>query len=253
MVTELEAAKAAVESNARSLQLLDDRIACLQKLLEGTDEDVGQYPYFYGAIGADDLEGIRLGPLAGANAQRNQVYEGRIEIQEDAPFVWTHILTAYRNTDPANLNINSFQGIFYSAEELSTLFDGIHLGFIERGSGHELFQAELLSPAIAAATSPFNLALDRNIVGQVPVGSTLNTPSFYPPPFFGVGPASGGPFDQSAGTGPNFAYPLSKEVLLPASGVMTVQAKIGMNSIPGVVADPPRVFVTLLGYKIFGE
>ena len=44
------------------------------------------------------------------------------------------------------------------------------------------------------------------------------------------GIAAGGPNQYSPGNGPNFAYPLSREVLLPNSGAITVRAKIDMAS-----------------------
>lgn len=245
-------ARAALDANKMLLQVLDEKVAALKAaaaITEDQREESGSHPYFYSVVGADDEPGIRLSDGPGSTAQPGRSYVGRIEIQEDSPFVWTHIMTSIRAPDA---NVPSFFGTFFGGDGAGVTASGpgaLRLGFTEQGSGHNLFQAEILSPGTASASAA-GLDADQgaNLIGRLPLATTLNTLGVYD-----TESTFGGQFDGiPIGLGPNFPYPLTNEVVLPNSGVIEVRAQTGLTETPDP-SDPWRVYVTLMGYKIFGE
>ena len=232
--------KEVLAAERRTLQLLDGQIVELEALLSEEDAPDAQnaakvHPYFYGVMGSDGQPGIILndgdaqGPRTGIG--NPIVFEGVAQIQEDAPFVWTHILLTQ--------NVLNSQPLFASVQGMSSLqlASLLEVGFIDNGSGRVLFQADRNNAVGEFLSTPFFDTL-REYEADEPdrvAGSTLCRPGAY-----------------AQGHGPNAAFELPAEVVLPASGAVTVQVKPALFDLDNDLTAV-RVYVALLGYKIFGD
>lgn len=254
----LKQTKALIAANKQHLQLLNQQVQALEDLLAarqgpGYWED-GVYPYFYTAVDQNDEPGILCDPQQSAVLD-NVGFEGRIKIQSDAPFVVTHILTCQRqdigkiSTSPFPNPYNvptaflGFQGIMGGGPGTGPTSPGrapnVQLGFIEEGSGRQLFQSEEYNPALATNSNN---------------KEELLSPNFFDSTNMFCLSADGLAF---TGHGPNFPFELVSEMELPPNDVVRVMARpefpgLGENATP---SDPVpwRVYVTFLGYKILGD
>jgi hypothetical protein len=229
----LDAAKLMLAAHKQSLQLLDQRIATVQKLITADEEleRLPDYPYFYAAMGEDGLDGIPLFPGP------NREYTGKIEVQADAPFVWTHIQACLRYTNPLALGPSSFVSIWGGADSRDERYPpSVSLGFVEEGSGRVLFQSDRREVGVGGNNVDTSL-ISGNLFDVVNVHDMDD-----------VGTTTG----WSAGNGPLTVMNLAKDVLLPENDVVTVRARPSYVERFGEDPDA-RLYVTLLGYKIFGE
>lgn len=236
----------ALRANRRMNALLERQIRELEILLEDDVlPDGGEYPTWYGAVGADGRPGFLIGdldttPLGFATPNNDgRVFQGRVVIDSDAPFVWTGILATARyaldqNTVPAIMQA-SYQGIQGGAGVGGNVFDDqfpdIRVGFVEAGSGRELFQAQ-----------------EDGQTGVLLSSEMLNTMRLY-----GSFNAMGA---TAAGHGPNEPFYLPAKTVLAANDVVYINAQAAFfNFGPPVLnpARPLRLYITLLGYKIFGD
>jgi len=236
----------ALRANRRMCALLDREVRELEVLLQEDDlPDGGEYPTWFGAIGADGNPGFLIGdvdttPLGFATFETDgRHFQGRIQLDSDAPFVWTGVLATARwaleqNTTPAVLQA-AYQGIQGGHGVGGNLrddqFPDIRLGFVEAGSGRELFQAQ-----------------ENAQTGVLLSSEMLNTQRLY------------GAFQNMGATapghGPNEPFMLPSKTVLPANDVIFVDAQAAyFNMGPPLFPSnlPLRLFVTLLGYKIFGD
>lgn len=267
----LEAIKAMVAANKQHLQLLNQQLKMLQEDVAADEGPKywadGQDPYFYTMVGQDDEPGVACvdtspptpAPSGLSARVNNSTFEGLIKIQSDAPFVVTHILACMR-IDIGKISQSPYGGGAITAADsfiglqsniqpngLGNAFalqvsPDVDLGFVEQGSGRQLFQAEELDLTLPNANN-------RNILLSPPYFNTMRL----------FGPAAGsGAGVHSAGPGPNFAFPLVSEEMLPANDVVRVIVRptylnSSLYNLPGPTPQAWRVFVTLLGYKIFGD
>jgi hypothetical protein len=225
-MNEREQVKEMIAASKRAKSLLDRRLLDLKGLVadeeeRGMFEHIKEYPYFYGAMGSDGQPGILpsdqfvdttdIDAVAGRGSFRD-LSVGTVQLQEDAPFVWTHV-AAMRDGD-ANL-------------------DGVQLGFIENGSGRVLFQAETLkTKGDGELLESEWFTTQREYAGAAPLSSVtlgliLSTPGAY-----------------AQGHGPCALFELPAETVLPVNGTVTVQARS---------TGSPRLYVALVGYKVFGD
>ncbi len=221
-------------AHKQALQLLDQRIATANKLIEADDEEerIPDYPYFYGVIGEDGEDGIPLFPGP------NREYIGKIQIQADAPFVWTHIQTCLRYTNPAAQGPQSFMSIWSGADGRDEReVPSVSFGLVEEGSGRVLFQSNRRGPD----------GNGNEVETQLIDGNVFDTINLHD--MDDVGSTTGWP----TGNGPITVMNLPVDVLLPDNDVITVKAR--PTYVDRAVGGAPeaRLYVTLLGYKIFGE
>ena len=163
-------------------------------------------------------------------------------INSDAPFVWTGIMATARyevdqsETGPGEtVSYKSLQGppsndVFGSLREESQ-FPEVRLGFVEAGSGRQLFQAQ-----------------ENENTGALLSSELFNTVRLFERSYIFAGV-------DAPGHGPNESFQLPAKTVLSANDVLYIDAQASFFNF---VADsgtkyPLRVFVTLLGYKIFGD
>jgi hypothetical protein len=249
----LEDAKALLDANKQALQVLNKKVELLEEVAneEGPEAwQVGRRPYIYTAVGSDGDNGILI--EAEDNNYRTsltdrEVFEGRVRVQSDAPFVWTHILTGlliepgFESTD--NIGFGGIQGDGEGNTSLASLSYSnyrptINLGFIEEGSSRQLFQSDQQDLALANT---------KNRRGELLSPEFVNTIRF-----FAAWPSTSAVV--SVGHGPNEPFSLPAECLLPANDVVTVKARPNYwNQNERAGYRSYRVYVGLLGYKILEE
>lgn len=229
-----------LKANRRMNALLARQVQELEVLLaEDTLPDGGEYPTWYGVVGNDGEPGFLIGdenPVGTGTTPTldNRHFQGRVVIDSDAPFVWTGILATARYARDANTTptvmARSYQGIQGGAgvggNTTDDDFPDIRLGFVEAGSGRELFQAQ------------------EDAQGGVLLSSEMfNTQRIY------------GSYDNveasAPGHGPNEAFQLPAKTVLSANDVILINAQASFFNFLGV--EPLRLYVTLLGYKVFGD
>lgn len=231
-----EELKNLVASNKRLLQHLDAQIDYLRLKLEVDRSDKhGRMPFFYSAVGEDGENGILLGPAP------NREFVGRISIEEDAPFVWTHVLAAQRFTSPVStVGDRGFMSIWNGAGGAPAKNPlNVDLGFIEEGSGRILYQSERQNPVSGPDDT-----------GLLVSGAVFDSTGMHPA---GLGGFAASVVTQWAGgKGPNFAKELPAEVVLPANDVVSIRAKPQAIDTGGAdsASRSPRLYVTLVGYKV---
>lgn len=235
MTRDNEALKNLIASNRRALQALDDNLALMNAKLEPDDrDDQKRAPYFYGAQGADEENGILLGPAP------NREFIGRIVTDPDAAFVWTHVLAVQRTTSPADaVGDRGFMGIWEGAGGANAKNPpNVDLGFVDEGTGRVLYTSERQTPG--------NTEED----GQLISGALFGIADMFNPRRGGF--TAGVINEWAGGNGPNFAKQLPVEVLIPARSVISVRAKPLAIDTAGAssASRVPRVYVTLLGYKV---
>lgn len=218
-----------IAANRWLLQQLDTQLALLREHLDVDRRDrLNRHPHFYSALGEDGQNGILLGPGPARE------YTGKVRIDPDSPFMWTHVLVAQRFEAPVDkVADRGFMGVWRGAA--GTEADApptVDLGFIDQGAGRVLFQSERQSPD-----------------GGPDAADTLVTGALFD--LAGMHRVSGGGFSDgivnqwAGGLGPNFGLKLGAEVALPPNDVIEVRAK------PSFIDERlPRVYVTLLGYKV---
>lgn len=260
-------------SNRRMVQELDAYIADLKQAAalhalssnspgnQGVAE--GQSPYFYGAIGRDGQPGVIIGdqaeqptfaPLIGAEPRRN--WYGNIQIQNDAPFVWTHLMatacveTKYsRTANPEQFptTYGAFGAINGSGRPRgSRTLPRLDIGFTETSSGRVLYQSNRFDPPTTSGellpAALFDTMREFQIRGS---NAAVSGAAFYSA--------------MDSGHGPSTLFELPAEVLIPKNGVVEVALQtLGiyndfLNTEGSYASQLPRVFVTMLGYKIIEE
>lgn len=249
-----EALKAMIASNKQSLALLDKQLAELQQLQAfSAEEDLlasaKEHPFFYAAVGDDKEPGIPLDVYNQAGSTGNeagdaldhQIFSGLIRLHEDAPFVWTGILTARMiGGRLVSRRHTMYQSIYDSWNSVGAL----RLGFIDEGSGRTLYQAEE------------NGANAVNGGGELLASSVYDVDRILRPQR--IAPAAGDPRNggcHAPGHGPSSHFQLPSEMLLPASGVVRVNVSVPIffTRDESRRVDGERAFVGLIGYKIFGD
>jgi hypothetical protein len=228
-----EVLKNLIATSRRQLQLLDKETALLRKLVDADHvPDDSNYPYFYGAVGEDGNEGITVD--AGIAGPVREV-TGRVIVQSDAPFVWTHVAMAQRHINPTEIGDSATMGVWMGSGGtfLTTNPNNIDIGFVEEGSGRVLFQSDEIDPVSGA-----------NEIGKLVSGASYNTAGMY-------GLYGGGVLNEVAGgNGPNYVFPLPRQTMLPANDVVLVKLRPNNTDFN---SNDPRVYVTLIGYKIFED
>ena len=270
---QVEVVKESIAANRRMAQTLDRRIAQLKALavLENDSsrpagnlgDEIGQDPYFYGVLGRDGLPGVVIGdqsttaaqatpnPLHGSEDRR--IWTGVIQLQNDAPFVWTHMAvtgTFFVPTATAGVAANPAYRPFIttSGKELmkpqNFRFPRLDIGLIEVGSGRVLFQADRFDPPDTRGelipTTLFDVMRHFRPNAIVsPIADVIES-------------SAGAP-----GHGPSTMFELPAEVELPKNGVVEVQARAQQAFNAFTSSGPtlyiPRLYVTLIGYKVYGD
>jgi len=258
-------------ANERMLSTLTDAENELRRVLrmhelarnapgnQGVEE--GRNPYFYGVQGADGQPGILVGDQTATppfnallDAEPARHWMGTVRIQSDAPFVWTHtLMTAAFQIDTVDPDVgNSSQfGYFLSVSgagfdrqfvERMPRFD---VGFTEAGSGRVLYQAQRFEPPEVTGQLVPSSLFDVMRLFQLNVPPTAQFSTSYTVA------------DQ--GHGPSTYFENPHEVLLSANDVVEVSVRpLGEYNFftdrdPTFQRISPRVFVTLLGYKLVEE
>jgi hypothetical protein len=285
---QIRALQEAVDANKRMLQVLDGRLEELSRLekmrhLEQPwgwlGEDMGRQPYFYGAVSSDLTEQSNSGNLTPgilvttqsksppfilpSGAEDDTRFTGMVQIQEDAPFVWTHIMATGRvevpyedeqlvqeNQQPSRTQPFPFVSLSGLSPAGNSLFPKFDLGFVERGSGRVLFESQRADRLLAGNPNDKNQLLPSTLFDTQRV-------------FFANGGSNANVEGVSAaapGHGPSSAFELPAEVLLPQSGTVEVQVRpLGLwnqaQDLGGGVSLRLAfyVYVTLCGYKILEE
>jgi hypothetical protein len=249
MNDEREAVKEMLLAEKRTMKLLDARINDLEQLIREEELPEWQaaakrHPFFYSAIGVDGEPGIPLVDNLDFGAvddqvsqfEREKIFEGLVTIQNDAPFVWTHIMTVQTVLDSFYASIQESSPLLTSGAALQ------QLGFIDNGSGRVLFQADRENDVGELLAAPF-FDTYRNYDADEPddnfPGGGLNVA--YRPGVY------------AQGHGPNAPFELPAETVLPMNGSVTVQAKPLIYNVTDNDIEEQRLYVTLLGYKVFGD
>lgn len=240
-MTEAESLKNALAANRRSLQLLDTYIEQLKSILDDGDEAYDELdgdPYFYGALGQDGENGI---PLGFDDTTLPSV--GLIQIQNDAPFVWTHVMACQRYTNvpaaqvvltPSVMGFTSVWGP--SAINVQLQMPNVNFSIVEEGSGRVLFGAQRL-----------------NTTSLMPQAEHFLQPAtFESAGLFYAFPGES-TCEWSGGHGPQTVMALPRRVTLPVNDVLTIRAQPlrVVNADAGVQNNyEARMYITLLGYKV---
>lgn len=262
-------------SNRRSVQQLDERIAEIKRLAnlhalarnppgnQGLPE--GSDPYFYGAVGVDGKPGILVGdqalqppfaPLTGNGAVPIRYWRGTIQIQNDAPFVCTHVMatasleTEYSPTNQTRRSTNytsffSVNGLGGSRDVVNVRAPRMDIGFVEGASGRVLFQSNFYDPP--------------NRIGELMPIDLFDVMREFNPRGFALATASTAYTAADTGHGPSTLFEVPDEEFLPKNGVVNVTLQsLGWynnfnNTLGSYGRTTPRVFVTLLGYKVFED
>lgn len=247
--------KEQLTSNRRLLQLLGEKRTALQRRVELLREmhnpGVGQEPFFYSAVDADDEPGIEISQQTGTAGVANvlgsdnkMMFRGVVKIQDDAPFIWTHVGVTMRflyDTSPATNTLQEQEdadlaSVFKGASELdSELNNTLEIGFIDVTSGRSLWQSRTASDD----------AIFDGEGGLFPVSLFDLNPTNSP-----AAPAGAA---YVPGHGPTGLYQLPAEVEIPTSSA--VEVLIRSTRVPGAgyngFTNPRfRAYVTLGGYKI---
>ena len=93
-----------LSATRRLLQLASEKRKALQRrvslLREMNNPGVGREPFFYSAIDSDEEPGIVISqdfdPSNFLGSDNRQRFTGFIKINDDAPFIWTHVGVALR-------------------------------------------------------------------------------------------------------------------------------------------------------------
>jgi hypothetical protein len=284
---QIRALQEAVDANKRMLQVLDGRLQELSELekmrhLEqpwgNLGEEMGRQPYFYGVISSDPAEnnpdgettpGILIvenrrddvfSPASIYGAERDKRFSGIVQIQEDAPFVWTHIMATgvieyeydeqlFPGVDVPGIDVptpfSSLSGIYPQSVQGGFPFPKFDIGFVETSSGRVLFESQRADRFLAGNPNDKNqllpIAFFDTQRGYFPNGLSSDNVQ---------GVSAGAP-----GHGPSSAFELPAEVLLPQSG--TVEVQVRPLNLWNFAGDGTRlsyrIYVTLCGYKILEE
>lgn len=246
--SETAALTEALRANRRTCALLERQIRELEVLCrQDVLPDGGEYPTWYGAVGTDGKAGFRVGDDSQSGytswLDDNRQFQGRVVIDSDAPFVWTGILATTRydlrqtdeyGTTRETVSYKSLQNApsnsVYGSPTERSQYPDIRLGFVDAGSGRELFQAQQ-DDKVGALLSP-ELFNTFRIFERDSALSGVDAP----------------------GHGPNQAFALPAKTVLAANDVVLINAQASFfNFAPEGSLFPLRVYVTLLGYKIFGD
>jgi hypothetical protein len=269
---EFEQMQELVRANRRALQVLDSQENEVRQLLQlhnmsrgaqGQGVAQGRNPYFYGALGADGEPGVLLGdqtttppfqPTLSDWTRRH--WTGTVQIQNDAPFVWTHLavtgafqVDVTSDADASFRSISQFVSVAGSSRTVTPpeRFPRVDLGFVETGSGRVLLQARRVDPQRNLEEAPLLPPglFDTQRLFEINVTPTSQFAANYTV--------------SDQGHGPSSFFPLPDEVLLPVNGVVEVSAHPRgqyNESLAGEgvsVRISPRVYVTLIGYKILED
>jgi len=265
--------KERIELNRKNLEVLDHKIEELEKLkfvssLPVPERD-GCHPFFYQAYGERYLDvtsgetmesapGIHVPfvdsqpPQSGIVPRR--VFEGTIQIDADAPFIWTHVGATYRrefvtsirdqggHLIPHNTYGEKFQSVsnpvLINQETIPAFTNDppiFNIGLLDSASGRYFFQAEEQDVNIGGSETR----------GELPPGALLD---------FNKNLGVFANIEGAPGHGPCNLVELPAQTELPISGTMRVQVQptqFNRNwTLTADVHPSYRVFVVLLGYKI---
>lgn len=239
-------------ANRRLLQLLAQKRSALQRrvslLREMHNPGVGREPFFYSAVDANDEPGILIqqnsDPTALLGTDNRLRFTGMVKLQDDAPFIWTHIGVTLRyliDTSPASNTLQEqedadLDSVFKTASEMGAEFNNaLQIGFIDSSSGRNLMQPQLETTDAAFAGEE----------GLFPVTLfNLNNTDAE------TAPAGGGKVPSH---GPTGLYQLPAEVEMPTSGAVEVilkSSRVPGSTTSGLNNPRFRAYVTLGGYKI---
>lgn len=222
----------------RDLQLLRAENDVLEKHVvfqeQENFEGVGSQPCMYSVIGSDGEEGIPVQATAAALASTR--FSGNVTIEDDCPFVWTHLGVTYRfiyDEPPASSTFleqeaRDLAGVFGSVDSSSTLPCHWYIGVTENGSGRNLIQGAVVD---SSGTRQDNVLI--------------------PAKLFDVNRAAN-PNREAPLHGPQTLHELASEVLIPTSGSLSVEVMINASSqfISSFTNGRFRFYATFLGYKI---
>jgi hypothetical protein len=219
-VEKLLAARDILSATQRTLQLLDENIKNLQQgrraVTLSASVSSEQRCAFFGAV--DDLD-KQNGILVAQRTLQGfgKTYTGTISVQEDAAFVCTNVLVA----GTSRLQLDAEEIVLYPfSEDVFTIVSGGVLIALKDGN-----TGRNLTPGLT--TRP--LDKDR---GAVPLSALTSV---------------------RAGLGSNNKNSFFSEFTIPRSGTIKVFLWNMSNDItPEEELDGPRIFITLLGYKVFG-
>ncbi len=237
--------KEILQNTKRKIQLLRAQNDVIEKRVIAQEQmnfqGEGSQPFMYSVLGEDGEKGILVQQGSGATVGNDNGlrFRGTVNVQEDAPFVWTHLGVTRRTVfdiDPATQTIPQQQSlglssVFRSVDGVNVGFSEnptFHIGFTELGSGRKLFQSEEVQ---ADGTRVSNNLLPTNLF-DLKRNESL-----------------GGEAPQH---GPQSFWSLPQEVVLPVSTALDVELLSSIVFAEGNANSNERfrVYVTLLGYKI---
>jgi hypothetical protein len=182
-----------------------------------------QMPFFYGMVGADREPGVIFNDTVNENVQ-----SGRIEIQNDGPFIVTDIMAVGKTVGggtqalgPEGEPMPGYTTLMPRPNAFPDETPGTFgFQFTIEGSGRRLFQGN---------------------------NETTREEAFIPASLFDILKR-----DRS-GKGPNFGYRLPQSLILAKNDVVRVDIKFygGANNSFG--SDPFAVFLSFAGYKVLEE
>lgn len=179
-----------------------------------------QMPFFYGVLGANREPGIVFTDMENENVQ-----SGRIEIQNDGPFVVTDIMAVGKSISGGNQAFGpdgepmpGYTGL-RNDQTLDATIGSFGFQFVVEGSGRKLFQGN---------------------------NETTREEAFIPSSLFDI--------MKTDGKGPNFTYRLPQSLILAKNDVVRVDVKYyGRCERDLFGVSPFGVFITFAGYKVLEE
>lgn len=241
-----------IDSNKKSLQVLDAQISELEKLkyvneLPAPEED-GVHPYFYGAVGADGEPGV-LVPFSVNEPEKSGInprayFEGIIRTHADAPFIWTHLGITYRfglidgivdrggnlvGLNNPNAQNNSVANPAAYNSVTTAPMPSFNIGLVDSSSGRYFFQAEEQQVNFGGSETK----------GEVPPGLIPDTVKNL---------TVSANIEGAPGHGPSSLFEIPAQTEIPMNG--TVRVLVQPSNYNLFRTASLRVFVTLLGYKI---